>query len=204
MSVAREGILFILAPLVLGAFLIYLGIGWVYPGSVLVLLGLFSAFFFRDPSRTVPEQENAVVGPADGVVMEVTTENGKNVMRMFLSVFNVHIQRTPVSGKVKNVEYRPGKFLPAMKPEAHAVNEQNIITIESKYGDFIVKQVAGIIARRVISRVKAGDVLNKGAQIGLIRFGSQVDVHFPDCVEITVKPGDKITGGETIIGVIKC
>jgi phosphatidylserine decarboxylase len=204
MSIAKEGIPFILAPLVIGAFLIYLGGAWAYPAALFIAIGLFSAFFFRDPSRKIPASETSVIGPADGVVMEVTTENGKKVMRMFLSVFNVHIQRAPVAGKVTKVEYRPGKFVPANNPEAHSINEQNVITIETKHGDFIVKQVAGIIARRVVARVKPGDVLKKGDQIGLIRFGSQVDIHVPDCVAIQVKPGDKIIGGETIVGEITC
>ena len=200
--IAKEGFVFVIVPVVMGILFLFLG-GRIYTavfGWVLILIGLFCLYFFRDPSRAVPAGENLVVSPCDGTVMESGTEDGEKVIRVFLSVFNVHIQRSPVSGTLKNVEYRPGKFLPANKPEAHIVNEQNVFSIDTKKGAVIVKQIAGILARRVVAWSKAGDALKSGDKIGLIKFGSQVDIHLPLSVNVRVKPGDKVVGGETVIG----
>lgn len=204
MFIAKEGIPFIVVPLAVGVALFFTGNRWLAGlGVVCVLASLFCAYFFRDPARTIPAGENLVLSPCDGTVMEVTEENGMKVIRMFLSVMNVHLQRSPVAGTVKSVEYRPGKCVPAMRPDAHIVNEQNVITIETPKGTYIVKQIAGILARRVVSWVKAGDRLEKGQKIGLIKFGSQVDLHFPPDVRVMVKPGDVVVAGETILGESK-
>jgi len=205
MFFAKEGWSFIFIPLVLGILSIVLGRTLVFQiaGSVLILLGLFCLFFFRDPVRHIPHGENLILSPCDGTVMEVTEEDNRKVIRVFLSVFNVHLQRSPVAGTIKSVEYRPGKFLPAMKPEAHSVNEQNVITISTPKGEYIVKQIAGILARRVVSWVKAGDKVEKGQRIGLIKFGSQVDVTFPQGAQVKVSVGDTVTAGETVIGELQ-
>jgi len=203
--IAKEGYVFVVIPVVLGILFLFLSRGYftASAGWIFILLGLFCAFFFRDPPRVVPEGENLIVSPCDGTVMEAGLVYGENVIRVFLSVFNVHIQRSPVSGTVTKVEYRPGKFLPANDAQAHIVNEQNIFTIETKKGNVIVKQIAGILARRVVAWSKAGDALKSGDKIGLIKFGSQVDIHLPAAALVKVKPGDKIAGGETVIGEFK-
>jgi len=200
--IAKEGFPFIVIPVVIGIlFLVlsrnaYIGsCGWLF-----VLIGLFCAYFFRDPARIMPAGDNLIVSACDGVVMEAGEVSGEQVIRVFLSVFNVHIQRSPVAGTVESVEYRQGKFLPAMKPEAHIVNEQNVFTIQTPKGKIIVKQIAGILARRVVAWSKPGDTLEAGGKIGLIKFGSQVDIHMPITAKIKVKPGDKVTAGETVVG----
>ncbi len=205
MSIVREGYPFIIAPALIGAaFLVFLP-GWPLKaaGFILMAAALFCAFFFRDPFRSIPADGRLVVSPCDGKVMEVNEENGMRVIRVFLSVFNVHLQRSPVAGTVTSVEYRPGRFLPAMDPRAHLVNEQNVFTIKTVHGDFIVKQIAGILARRVVAWSRPGDTLERGSKIGLIKFGSQVDIHTPLSVKVTVVPGDIVKGGESVIGEIQ-
>ena len=202
MSIAEEGLPFIIVPAFIGLILVFFGARNLYlsiPGAVLLAIGGFSLFFFRDPSREIPQDEKAVVSPGDGTVMEVAGEGSGKIVRIFLSVFNVHIQRSPYRGTVTEVKYCPGKFMPAMKPRAHIENEKNVIKIKTEKGEMTVSQIAGIIARRVVSRVKAGDNLEKGQKIGLIRFGSQVDIMLPAGADIRVKPGDKVIGGETVI-----
>jgi phosphatidylserine decarboxylase len=164
-----------------------------------IAAGLFFAYFFRDPIRRVIRDDSRILSPADGTVLEISGAQGGRVIRIFLSVFNVHLQRAPVSGTIRNVEYKPGKFLPAMKPEAHVENEQNIITLQSAKGNFEVRQIAGILARRVVSWVKAGQQVEQGQQIGFIKFGSQVDLTVPASAIIKVKTGDKVRGGLTIL-----
>jgi phosphatidylserine decarboxylase len=205
MSIVKEGWIFIIVPVFLGILFLWFGRNaFLYiPGTLLILVGLFSAFFFRDPVRGIRAGENNILSPCDGTVLEVTEEQGKKVVRVFLSVLNVHLQRSPAAGKVTKVDYRPGKFLPAMNPQAHEVNEQNVITIETSHGIIIVKQIAGILARRVVSWVAAGAQVQQGDKIGLIKFGSQVDLSVPIDATINVKPGDKVVAGETIIGVFR-
>jgi phosphatidylserine decarboxylase len=205
MWIAKEGWPFIIAPLSAGVVLFALrfGVAGTVLGALCIVFGLFCAFFFRDPPRTIVADPSAIVSPCDGTVMEITKENGQDVIRVFLSVFNVHLQRSPVAGKVVDVTYIPGKFLPAMNPEAYVVNEQNVITIASDKGTYVVKQIAGILARRVVAWSKPGDVVKKGDKIGLIKFGSQVDLYVPSSAVITVKVGDTVVGGETIMGEIR-
>lgn len=205
MSVVREGYPFILIPVVLGILFLFLcrnGVCLVL-GSVLVALGLFCAFFFRDPAREIPPGENLVLSPCDGTVLAVEEDGSSRTVRTFLSVLNVHLQRSPVTGVVKSVEYRPGNFLPAMRSDAHIVNEQNVITIETPDGDFVVKQIAGILARRVVSWVKPGDRVERGQKIGLIKFGSQVDLVLPKTAEIRVKTGETVVSGETVYAEVR-
>lgn len=205
MFIAKEGWPFIFIPFIAAVALFALRGGTLTGvfGVLCLLIALFCAFFFRDPSRVIVADPAAVVAPCDGTVMEITTEDGQNVIRVFLSVFNVHIQRAPVDGAVTDVKYRPGKFLPAMKPEACRVNEQNVITIASDKGTFIVKQIAGILARRVVAWSKPGDVVKKGDKIGLIKFGSQVDLYLPPTSVVVVKVGDTVVGGETVMGTVR-
>jgi phosphatidylserine decarboxylase len=202
MFIAKEGLPFIVIPAILGVALVLLGRFWVVPGYVLIIAALFCCYFFRDPSRTIPKEENLVLSPADGTIMEVGKDGDKKLIRIFLSVFNVHLQRAPVAGTVVSVEYKPGKFLPAMDKEAHIQNEQIVTTIKNKSGEYVVKQIAGILARRCVSWLKQNDEIKSGQKIGLIKFSSQVDISMPQSVEIKVKVGDVLVGGETIIAVL--
>ena len=205
MRMAKEGIPFVFISFVIGSvflFASYFGIVFYILAILSFIFGLFSVFFFRDPIRQVPDNKNFIISPADGKVMEITSERGFTVVRIFLSVFNVHLQRSPVSGEVVSVEYKKGKFLPAMDKTAHSENEQNIVVIKNTSGFFEVKQIAGIIARRIICYVRPGQIIKVGDKIGLIRFGSQVDIYVPNSSNIKVHVGDKVVGAKTIIGEI--
>ncbi|WP_413853820.1 phosphatidylserine decarboxylase, partial [Candidatus Ruminimicrobium bovinum] len=150
------------------------------------------------------EDKNFILSPCNGTVMDVIeNENGQTEVRVFMSVFNVHLQRASISGTVKSVEHKPGKFLKAHLPEAYIENEQNIITIENENGTFIIKQIAGILARRCVAWVKPGDVIKQGDKIGVIKFSSQVDLLMPKGYDVRVKVGDKVTSGLSIFAVIK-
>ncbi|OGS08153.1 MAG: hypothetical protein A2270_03690 [Elusimicrobia bacterium RIFOXYA12_FULL_51_18] len=167
-----------------------------------VFFSLFSAFFFRDPDRNAVFAPEDIVCPADGTVLSVRTEDDPNVtvVRIFLSVFNVHLQRSPMEGKVESVTYTKGKFAIAYKPEA-SKNERNFIKITGANGRFAhVEQLTGSIARRIVAYVKAGGEVKAGDKIGMIYFGSQVAVYLPKDVRISVNPGDKVYGAETILG----
>jgi len=205
MRIAKEGIPFVVISFLLG--LIFLALSYFgflfYIFAILsFVFGSFSAFFFRDPTRQVLDTKSFIISPADGKVMEVTSERGFTVVRIFLSIFNVHLQRSPVSGEVVSVEYKKGKFLPAMDNKAHIENEQNTVIIKNANGFFEVKQIAGIIARRIICYVRPGQFINVGDKIGLIRFGSQVDIYMPNLANIKVQVGDEVVGAKTIIGEI--
>ena len=204
MSIVREGYPFILVPLILGLVLIFAGWGRIsfIIGILCILISLFCIYFFRDPSIEITKGEGLILSPCNGTVLEVSENETEKVIRVFLSVLDVHLQRSPIDGKVTKVEYKPGKFLKAMEPEAHIVNEQNLITIENENGTYLVKQVAGILARRCVAWVKPGDVLKTGDKIGVIKFSSQVDLHMPKNAEIKVKKDDKVVSGVTIFAVL--
>ncbi|HBV97627.1 MAG: phosphatidylserine decarboxylase [Peptococcaceae bacterium BICA1-7] len=172
-------------------------------------LFLFTAYFFRNPRRRIPSDGKAVLSPADGVVMTVSDVqeerylNGPSTrVSIFLSVLNVHVNRTPVAGRVEYVSYIPGKFLPAFKSHASEINERNYIGIDSSGLKFLVCQVTGFIARRIVCYARSGDWLDRGQSFGMIKFGSCTEIYVPDGVKICVKPGDRVKGGETIIGRI--
>jgi phosphatidylserine decarboxylase len=205
MSIVKEGYPFILVPFVLGLILLIAPFGAVLQalGVILILAALFCVYFFRDPHIEITKGENIILSPCNGTVLEVSETETEKVIRVFLSVLDVHLQRAPVAGKVVKVEYKPGKFLKAMEPQAHIVNEQNHITIENENGTYVVKQIAGILARRCVSWVKAGDVLNIGDKIGVIKFSSQVDLIMPKNCDIKVKKDDKVVSGITVFAQIK-
>ena len=168
-----------------------------------VFFMLFSAYFFRDPDRDKVFAPGEIVCPADGTVLSVRTEDDPNitVVRIFLSVFNVHLQRAPMEGKIESVTYTKGKFAIAYKPEA-SKNERNLIKINGENGRFAhVEQLTGSIARRIVAYVKPGDAVKAADRIGMIYFGSQVAVYLPITTRILVKPGDKVHGAETILGL---
>jgi phosphatidylserine decarboxylase len=177
-------------------------VAWITRPSYAVplfLLALFCLYFFRDPDRTIPSGPVAV-SPADGKVVAVKPES-PTVTRVsiFLNIFDVHVNRTPISGRVTEVRYHKGEFLVASREEASSQNEQNTITVEGDGTRVIFKQIAGLIARRIVCNKKVGDTVTAGERIGLIKFGSRVDVEFGPEWEILVKPGMRVSAGSSVI-----
>jgi phosphatidylserine decarboxylase len=176
---------------------------WYVSAAILVFLALFVFSFFRDPNRMIPAEPGAVVSPADGRVVVVTDEEnaGRSGQRVsiFLAIWNVHVNRAPATGKIIKMEYRPGKFFAAMRERASLENEQNVFTLSTEAGEMVFKQIAGWIARRVVSWKKAGETVARGERIGLVRFGSRVDVWLPKEAEILVKVGENVKGGSSIL-----
>lgn len=165
------------------------------------ILALFTAFFFRNPSRHIPNGKNLIVSPADGTVVRIVqAEDGEQCISIFLSIFNVHVNRSPISGTLKQLSYKRGKFKAAFNKEASRVNEQNILTIQGRDIQVTFSQIAGLIARRVVCWKKPGDSLQRGELVGLIRFGSRTDIILPEKVKITVRVGDKVHGGSSVLG----
>jgi phosphatidylserine decarboxylase len=170
------------------------------------LLAAFFLWFFRDPERVIPAEPGAVVSPADGKVTEVAAVvlDGKSRKRIsvFLNVFNVHVNRSPVSGVIRDVRYQTGKFLNAMNSESAAHNEQNTVTVEGNGRTVVFKQIAGLLARRIVFNKKMGDRVERGERIGLIKFGSRVDVLLEPSAEVAVKVGDRVKGGASILAFL--
>jgi phosphatidylserine decarboxylase len=197
----KEGYKFGLPLLALGA--VCLAAGWRWPGGILIFLGLFVFYFFRDPERTIPASADNIVSPADGRVVEIVDEPLDSVpghrVSIFLAVWNVHIQRAPVAGRVADVVYRPGRFYGAFRARASQENEQNIIYIDSPHGRVVFKQIAGAIARRVLCWKSKGEMVALGDRVGMIRFGSRVDLWLPAGTRVIVNRGQNVKGGESIL-----
>jgi phosphatidylserine decarboxylase len=202
--IASDGYRFIVPLFVLTVLFASTSQVWLAGLSALALL--FVLNFFRDPERDVPNQENVVVSPADGKVVEIVEETdpllGEPYQRIsiFLNVFNVHVQRTPVAGEVEAVRYNKGKFLNAASHKASLDNEQNAMVIHTGKHKVLVKQIAGLIARRIVCWARKGDRLGLGERFGLIRFGSRVDLFLPKGARIDVKIGDHVKGACSVIG----
>lgn len=202
---ARDGWLFVgpaLAVIAVGGLLWALGMRVV--GGTFAIIGLFAtiafAYFFRDPERRPPNDSNAVVATADGKIVVVGPHpDGGTQIHTFLSVLDVHVNRAPVAGVVRESVHRPGKFELAWKDEAGSQNERQDLVIESAHGIISSAQIAGILARRIICTPQVGDTLRQGDRIGMIRFGSRAEVIVPEGFEATVKVGDRVKGGETIL-----
>lgn len=200
---AREGIPFVLIGLFIGIGFILLGLTWL--AIVFIALAAFTAYFFRDPEREITTAENLVVSAADGRVTRIEKLNPEkpdspNVVSVFLSIFDVHINRSPIAGEITDVVYSKGKFVIATREDASQINEQNALTIKNERMTVVCKQIAGVVARRIICWKRAGDRVALGERFGLIRFGSRTDLILPPEVEIAVKVGDKVRGGVTVIG----
>jgi len=200
----REGYWIGIPPVAMGLALLAVGHGWMSAaGVVLVCLGLFVFAFFRNPDRVIPSEPGLIVAPADGRVVVVTEENenqrpGKRIS-IFLAIWNVHVNRAPMAGKITGLEYKQGKFLAAWNPHASLQNEQNIFRQQTEYGEIVYKQIAGWVARRVVSWKKAGEEVARGERIGLVRFGSRMDLWLPMEAQIAVKVGDEVKGGSSVV-----
>ena len=178
-------------------------VGWKIAAVILLALCAGTAFFFRDPERIPPTDAGVVVSPADGRVMEVTEETvegraGRRIS-IFLSILDVHVNRSPMAGRVGKVEYRRGRFYNAMRSRASVDNEQNVIHLQTERGEIVFKQIAGAIARRVVCWKRPGDEVKLGERIGLIRFGSRMDVWLPQDAEIVARPGQHVAGGVSVL-----
>ncbi|MGB7284325.1 MAG: phosphatidylserine decarboxylase family protein [Candidatus Acidiferrum sp.] len=199
----KEGYYFGLPLLLLGGVAYFAQ--WPAAAVILVCLAIFVFSFFRDPERVIPKEPGAVVSPADGRVVVVTDEEqagqpGKRVS-IFLAIWNVHVNRAPADGVISSLEYKPGKFLAAMRERASLENEQNVFTLSTDSGEMVFKQIAGLIARRVVSWKKSGERVARGERIGLVRFGSRADVWLPRDAEIMVKLGDNVKGGASVLAM---
>ncbi len=204
--VAPEGWPFILIPAAAAGALGWAGWWWVAGG--LGLAALLSVGFFRDPERTPPEVPGAVLAPADGRVREIREVRDPFVgeavrVSIFLSPLDVHVNRSPLAGLVAEVEFHRGRFLAAYRPEASEVNERCTLRLQGESARVTVTQIAGVVARRVVCRVRPGDKLRAGERFGLIRFGSRTDLFMPRGTDIRCRSGDNVRGGETIMGVLR-
>lgn len=207
--VVREGYIYIAAALFL-AVVMYFGFG-VAVAVPFVVLACYFTYFFRNPDRTTPTDEHLVVSPADGTVQDVVELEDDDFVKgpctkiiIFLSVFNVHVNRSPIAGEIKCQKYVCGRFRPAYKDEVGFENERHMLGIENEKGFRVtVTQIAGILARRIVSWVTLDDNMSKGQVYGLIKFGSCTELVVPRNVEVLVKKGDKVRGGESVLGRIK-
>jgi phosphatidylserine decarboxylase len=207
LPIAAEGWGFILVPLALAALLTWAG--WIKTALGLAALAAFMAFFFRDPERAAPTTPRAILAPADGKVMAVGPVaddpfvGPAQAVSIFLSPLDVHVNRSPLAGLVVGVEYRPGAKLAAYRAEASEQNERTSISIQGDGARVVVRQIAGVLARRIVCRVQPGDRLASGQRFGLIKFGSRTDLIVPATARLQVKTGDRVRGGETVMGVLQ-
>lgn len=193
----KEGFPFVITPMIAALVLAYFQL-WLFAG-LLVLLAGFMAYFFRDPHRSIPEEEGIVVSAADGRVTRIDGDSAGKVVSVFLSPLDVHINRSPISGTVTKVEYTRGRKAPATSDKASFTNERNSITIENERSSVICTQIAGIVARRIVCWPKEGDHLTLGEKFGLIKFSSRTDVRLPSSAQVLVNVGDRVVGGVTVI-----
>lgn len=200
----RDGYFYGLGCVIAAALLVWLT-AWPYALPV-ILLGAFFLWFFRDPERQIPGVAGAVVSPGDGKVTDVSivTSSGVSQLRIsiFLNVFDVHVNRSPIAGVIRDVRYQRGKFLNAMGANSAEENEQNIVTVEGEGHTVIFKQIAGLIARRIVFTRKIGDRVARGERVGLIKFGSRVDVLMDRNANIQVKVGDRVRGGASVLALL--
>ncbi|MDQ3255925.1 MAG: phosphatidylserine decarboxylase [Acidobacteriota bacterium] len=212
MNIARDGIAWVLIPLLGCLLAAALGYWWWWPALIFagawLLLAAFMAYFFRDPRRAPPVDTSVVVSPADGRVTRVQhlspgDANSPQVVSIFLSPFDVHINRAPIAGNITDVTYTKGRFMIATRDEASLVNEQNALTIEGERVTVVCKQIAGVLARRIVCWRGVGDRLQLGEKFGLIKFSSRTDLVLPAEIEVTVAVGQRVRGGVSIIGRIR-
>lgn len=183
-------------------------LGWLtVPALAIVplLIAAFFLWFFRDPERQIPAFDGAIVSPADGKVTDISVIDVEGEPRtrisIFLNVFNVHVNRSPAAGTITGVRYQKGKFGNAMGAVSAEANEQNIVTLQTEYGTMVFKQIAGLLARRIVFNKKVGDRLARGERVGMIKFGSRTDVIFAAGAQMKVRVGDMVKGGATVLAV---
>ena len=204
--IAKEGLPFLIPAILLT--LLFTGLGWKVLTVPALLLSLFIAFFFRNPKRKIPSLRNIILSPADGKIIHIGECEEDRFLKqkaikvsIFMSPFNVHINRAPASGKVLETRYHPGRFLVASRDKASLLNEQNAFVMETEErSKILLVQIAGFVARRIVCYVKTGDLLKRGESFGMIRFGSRVDLYLPTDVRPIVRVGQRVKGGESIIG----
>jgi len=205
----RDGYIYGLSLLAVAAVLKWLTGNWILT-ALPVVLAAFFLWFFRDPKRAIPAGEGLIVSPGDGKVTETATiatpEGDRQRISIFLSVFDVHVNRAPIGGVLSHVQYRKGQFLNAMNPASAERNEQNLVTVLGEGADagfeVTFKQIAGLLARRIVFRCKEGDNVQRGQRVGLIKFGSRVDVLLPARAELRVKVGERVKGGASVLAVV--
>jgi phosphatidylserine decarboxylase len=205
----RDGYIYGLSLLAVAAVLKWLTGAWVW-SIVPVLLAAFFLWFFRDPERTIPAGEGLIVSPGDGLVTETasisTPEGSRQRISIFLSVFDVHVNRAPIGGILNRVHYQKGKFLNAMNPASAERNEQNLVTVRGHGADagfeVTFKQIAGLLARRIVFRSREGQAVERGQRVGLIKFGSRVDVVIPAEAVLRVKVGERVKGGASVLAAM--
>jgi phosphatidylserine decarboxylase len=195
----KEGLPFVIVPGLIAMFLAYFQIWWL--AGVFAALAVFMAYFFRDPYREGPEDEGLILAACDGTVTRIDDNEHGKLVSVFMSPLDVHINRSPISGKVTKVEYLKGKKNPATSNQASLTNERNTITLEGDGITVTSTQIAGIMARRIVCWAKEGDEMRQGEKYGLIKFSSRTDVAMPSNVEIQVKIGDHVKGGESVLAV---
>lgn len=199
MKIAADAFIFLIPLLVMAGLLWLLGfvlLGWVGLGIALLV-----GFFFRDPHRKIPDGKDLLLAPADGKVLDLAKQaDGTTRVSIFLSLWDVHINRSPIGGTIREVRYHPGKFRMAFDRRASVENERNVLTVANGSLTVRFSQIAGILARRIVCWKKPGDAVESGERIGLIRFGSRVDVFVPDKVVLELSRGDRVRGGSTVIG----
>lgn len=214
MSIAKEGFCIIgvfgaiAAAFLLISYLTGNTIVKIFAG-VLCIIFILIVFFFRDPERNIPQEENAVIAPADGKIILIEEVNDNEylnnrakIVSIFMSVFNVHINRVPITGTVEYLKYNKGKFLPAFTEESSLKNENYAVGISNGNQKVLFKQIAGLIARRIVNNLKLNQSVKAGQRFGMIKFGSRVDIIMPLSTQISVSLNQKVKGGETIIGII--
>lgn len=198
----RDGYIYGLSLLAVAGVLAWATGTWWW-SLVPILLAAFFLWFFRDPKRNIPKGEGLIVSPADGVVTETvrieTPEGKKQRISIFLNVFDVHVNRSPIAGEITSVQYKTGQFLNAMNQECAERNEQNIVSVQGEGIEIVFKQIAGLIARRIVFNYREGDRIERGQRVGLIKFGSRTDVILPGGAELRVKVGQRVKGGSSII-----
>jgi phosphatidylserine decarboxylase len=211
----KEGLRYILPVFIFSLilFLLFVSLGSIVAliGAIIFFIfGMFFLFFFRDPERKVPEGKNLILAPADGKVILIKPfENlefmggGGTLVSVFMSLFDVHVNRAPISGVVKYFKYNPGKFLPAFKDKASFENEQTELGLENEHGRVVLKQIAGIMARRIVCKLKQGELVKAGDRFGMIKLGSRLDLFLPENVQIKIKLNHKVRAGETVIGIFQ-
>src|SRR5216684_1200497 len=196
--IVKDAWMFLVPLLICGALAIALGL--YIPGILLLCLAGFVAFFFRNPAREIPSDPRVIVSPADGRVVKIERVGNITKLSIFLSIFDVHVNRSPMAGRIEAIDYKRGKFKAAFNHDASVENERNTIMVSQGAVKLVFIQIAGIVARRIVCWKKVGDRVEKGELIGLIRFGSRVDVLFPAGTAATVTLGARVQGGSTPIG----